>query len=272
LRILQHFEFLAHGKTMANLEALIFDVDGTLADTEKDGHRVAFNLAFADAGLDWDWSADVYGQLLTVTGGKERIQYFLKHMLPGFTAPGDLEKFVAELHATKTEHYKALMVEPGLPLRPGVERLLLEAKEAGLRLAIATTTTPANVTALLKNSLAEDAESWFEVIAAGDIVPAKKPAPDIFIWAMEQMNLPPENCMAFEDSDNGVKSVVGSGIRSLLVTVNDYTREQDFSGATVVTDHLGTEAQPCSVLDGPELVQGQVTLNSLRDIHQYAWK
>ncbi len=257
---------------MSNLEALIFDVDGTLADTEKDGHRVAFNQAFAEAGLDWNWSVDVYGQLLTVTGGKERIKYFLKHMLPDFTPAGDLEKFVADLHGAKTEHYKALMVEPGLPLRPGVERLLLEAREAGMRLAIATTTTPANVTALLKNSLAEDAESWFEVIAAGDIVPAKKPAPDIFVWAMEQMNLPPENCMAFEDSDNGVKSVVGSGIRSLLVTVNAYTKDQDFSGATLVVDQLGTEEQPCSILSGPDLIQGQVTLENLHTIHEYAWK
>ncbi len=254
------------------LQALIFDVDGTLADTERDGHRVAFNQAFSEAGLDWDWTVDVYGQLLKVTGGKERIKYFLKHFLPDFTPPTKLDSFVADLHAAKTEHYKALMVDPGLPLRPGVERLLREARDAGLRLAIATTTTPANVTALLTNSLAADAEDWFEVIAAGDIVPAKKPAPDIFVWALEQLDLPPENCMAFEDSDNGVKSVLGSGIRSLLVTVNDYTRNQDFSGATVVTDHLGNDEKPCHVLSGPELVKDQVDLDSLHAIHEYAWK
>jgi len=257
---------------MAELKALIFDVDGTLADTERDGHRVAFNQAFAEAGLDWDWTVDVYGQLLTVTGGKERIKYYLKHFLPDFTPPTELDSFVAELHASKTEHYKALMVDPGLPLRPGVERLLREARDAGLRLAIATTTTPANVTALLTNSLAEDAEDWFEVIAAGDIVPAKKPAPDIFIWAMEQLGLPPENCLAFEDSDNGVKSVVSAGIRSLLVTVNDYTRDQDFSGATVVVDQLGTDERPCQLLAGPELIQDRVDLDALHKIHGYAWQ
>ncbi|HID44253.1 MAG TPA: HAD family hydrolase [Chromatiaceae bacterium] len=257
---------------MAKLEALIFDVDGTLANTERDGHRVAFNQAFAEAGLDWDWTIDVYGQLLTVTGGKERIKYFLQHFLPDFQAPADLDSFIAELHAAKTEYYKALMVDPGLPLRPGVERLLREARDAGLRLAIATTTTPANVTALLTNSLAADAEDWFEVIAAGDIVPAKKPAPDIFVWAMEQLGLPAEKCMAFEDSDNGVRSVLGSGIRSLLVTVNDYTRDQDFSGATVVIDHLGTNEQPCKVLSGPELIKDQVDVQALEAIHRHAWK
>ncbi len=256
---------------MAELEALIFDVDGTLADTEKDGHRVAFNKAFADAGLDWDWTVDIYGDLLRVTGGKERMKFYLQKYRPEFRVDGDLEAFVADLHAAKTEHYKALMADPGLPLRPGVERLLREAGSAGLRLAIATTTTPANVTALLNNSLAADAEDWFEVIAAGDIVPAKKPAPDIYVWAMEQMNLAPEQCLAFEDSDNGVKSVLGSGIRSLLVTVNDYTRSQDFSGATMVVDHLGEPGKPCEVLAGPPgLIRGQVDVDTLKALHEHA--
>ena len=256
---------------MSTLEALIFDVDGTLADTERDGHRVAFNMAFKDAGLDWDWTIPLYGELLAVTGGKERINYFLKTKLPEFTIEGDLEEFIADLHRAKTRYYEQLMVDPGLPLRPGVERLLKSARDAGMRLAIATTTTPANVTALLTNSLAADAESWFEVIAAGDIVPAKKPAPDIYTWAMQQLGLKPEQCLAFEDSDNGVRSVLDSGIRSLVVTVNGYTANQDFTGSSVVLDNLGMPDAPCKRLAGSDLVEGQVDLEVLRRLHEDAW-
>ncbi|MGD8812419.1 MAG: HAD hydrolase-like protein, partial [Thioalkalispiraceae bacterium] len=133
------------------LQALLFDVDGTLADTERDGHRIAFNMAFADAGLDWQWSAELYGKLLAVTGGKERIRYYLDNFNTGFARPANLDDFIAGLHRSKTDFYTALLSEGHIPLRPGVERLLREARDAGLRLAIATTTTPANVKALLVN-------------------------------------------------------------------------------------------------------------------------
>jgi beta-phosphoglucomutase-like phosphatase (HAD superfamily) len=162
---------------MAKLTALIFDVDGTLADTEKDGHRVAFNQAFAEVGLDWDWSVELYAKLLEVTGGKERIRYYLQRFNSQFRGPDDLDGFIADLHRRKTAHYTRMLAEGAIPMRPGVNRLLNEAMAAGVRLAIATTTTPENVSALLRYSLAPDAEDWFEVIAAGDIVPAKKTGP-----------------------------------------------------------------------------------------------
>jgi len=193
------------------LKALLFDVDGTLADTERDGHRPAFNAAFREYGLDWDWDVPLYGELLAVTGGKERMKYYIERFRPDYRKPANFDELVAELHKAKTRHYTELLATGGIPLRPGVERLLREARAAGLTLAVATTTTPENVTALLRHSLAEDGADWFAVIAAGDIVPAKKPAPDIYLWALQQLGLKAEECLAFEDSENGICASQGAG-------------------------------------------------------------
>jgi len=235
-----------------SLKALIFDVDGTLANTEKDGHRVAFNLAFKEANLDWNWDVDLYGKLLDVTGGKERIRYYLDDFNKEFTRPKNFSDFVAQLHAQKTKHYMALMEQGKIPLRTGVESFIEQAKNEGLRLAIATTTTPANVTALLHSTFGKGSEDWFEVIAAGDIVPAKKPAADIFVYAIEKLNLKPEDCLAFEDSENGLKSAKGAGLKT-VVTVNDYTKNQDFSNADLILDQLGDTNSAFNILDAKGL-------------------
>lgn len=234
---------------MAELQALLFDVDGTLSDTERDGHRVAFNMAFDEAGLDWTWSEELYGELLAVTGGKERIRFYLEKFNTTFEKPENYDQFVKDLHAAKTKFYTQLMGEGKIPLRTGVERLINEAREVGMRMAVVTTTTPENVTALLTNTLGPDSESWFEVIAAGDIVPAKKPAPDIYDWALEQMNLKPEQAIAFEDSYNGILSSVGANLRT-IVTINEYTKNDDFSQAELVLNHMGEADQPFEVLSG----------------------
>ncbi len=249
------------------LKALLFDVDGTLADTERDGHRPAFNAAFREFGLDWNWDVPLYGELLAVTGGKERMKYYVERFRPDYTKPADFDAMVAELHKAKTRHYTELLAQGGIPLRPGVERLLREARAAGLILGVATTTTPENVTALLRHSLAADGADWFAVIAAGDIVPAKKPAPDIYVWALQQLGLGPEECLAFEDSENGILSSRGAGLRT-VVTINDYTRDHDFTGALAVLSDLGEAGAPYQRLDAAgQGEQGVVDVARLRDWH-----
>lgn len=251
--------------TMSELKALLFDVDGTLADTERDGHRIAFNRAFADAGLDWNWDVGLYGDLLKVSGGKERIRYFIDKWRPALNRPADLSAFIGDLHSEKTRHYLDLLSRGLIPLRPGVARLLSEARSAGIRLGIVTTTTPANVTALLSSTLGRESVDWFECIAAGDIVSAKKPAPDIYLYALDQMNLKAAECLALEDSDNGLLSAAGAGIKT-VITVNGYTRNQDFSGAAIVVDQLGEPDNGCEVLAGSSAGATRIDIPFLKKV------
>lgn len=222
---------------MNTLHALIFDVDGTLADTERDGHRLAFNTAFAEHGLDWHWDEALYGELLAVTGGKERIRFYAERHAPEMLARADFPELARRLHLAKTAHYVRIVDQGGLPLRPGVAHLIAEARAAGVRLAIATTTSPENVTTLLRASLAAAATDWFEVIGAGDVVPHKKPAPDIYRWVLERLGLPATACLAIEDSENGLQSSLAAGIPT-VVTISEYTAGHDFRGARAVLPDL----------------------------------
>lgn len=230
------------------IKAFIFDVDGTLADTERDGHRVAFNQAFKQAGLDWFWDENTYAELLAVTGGKERMKFYVEqHNKPEKDNP-ELEQMIRKLHAQKTVNYVALLNDNAIPLRSGVKRLLKEARAANIRLAIATTTTPQNVTALLENALGKESLDWFEVIGAGDIVPNKKPAADIYDYVLKEMDLSASHCVAFEDSLNGIKSSLGAKL-STVITYNGYTQDDDFSGALLVLDKYGDPEDPSEVLE-----------------------
>ncbi|MFY9260080.1 MAG: HAD-IA family hydrolase [Gallionella sp.] len=218
------------------MKAIIFDVDGTLADTE-DGHRRSFNQAFAESGLDWVWDVALYDKLLKVTGGKERIKYFVASFLGEFNPPADYDGFVKALHALKTTHYTRLLATGEIPLRPGIKQLMTDAQQRGIRLAIATTTTPENVTALIQQGLGTDGMNMFEAVGCGDIVPAKKPAPDIYVWVLNQMGLKAEDCIALEDSENGLRSSLAAGIKT-YVTTNFYTQHQNFDGAAAVFEDL----------------------------------
>jgi HAD superfamily hydrolase (TIGR01509 family) len=194
---------------MPKLQALIFDVDGTLAETEE-LHRRAFNEAFAAANLSWSWDQNLYGRLLDVTGGKERI----RHYLDSYAATPALDAAtIAALHADKTNRYAALIEQGDIALRPGIAAILQEAVAKGVRLAIATTTSRPNVDALLRATLSQNP---FEVIAAGDEVSAKKPAPDIYNLALQRLALPPENCVAIEDTLNGLRSAQGAGLACII--------------------------------------------------------
>ena len=214
-----------------SLRALIFDVDGTLAETEE-AHRAAFNAAFAAAGLNWHWSMADYGRLLTTTGGKERMARWRAERGSG---PSDAA--IAALHRDKTARYAALLAGGGLQARPGVLALAAAARAAGLRLAVATTTSPGNVAALTQAIWGRAAEEVFDVIAAGDEVAAKKPAPDVYALALDRLSLPAGAALAFEDSRNGVLSARAAGLR-VVVTPSAYTAGEDFAGAEVVLADL----------------------------------
>ncbi len=246
---------------MKKLNALIFDVDGTLAETEE-AHRVAFNETFAEYQLDWHWNVKLYGELLAVTGGKERIKFYLENYPPDYPHSDD---FIAELHQKKTACYNEMLVHRPIPLRPGVRRLLEEARREGIQLAIATTTSLKNVTTLLEYSLTPEAVSWFKVIAAGDMVSAKKPAPDVYHYALKKLGLPAEQCIAIEDSYNGNRSALDAQIPT-LITVSNYTRHEDFTGALLVLDHLGEPDQNFTVLAGGVGDARYVDVNMLRHL------
>ncbi len=253
--------------TKTHLKALIFDVDGTLSNTERDGHRVAFNQAFEEFGIGWHWSVETYGELLAVTGGKERMKFYVDTFLDKSDIPDDIEAKIPELHAAKTRHYTKLLSTGAIPLRPGVERIINEARQRGFRLSIATTTTPENVTALLTHTLGADSIGWFEVIAAGDIVPAKKPAPDIYSYALKEMNLSASECIAFEDSENGIKSSTGANLCT-IITINDYTKNHNFDDACIVLDQMGEPDHDFSIINGNANSASYLNCDLVIQLHQ----
>lgn len=217
-----------------SLDALIFDVDGTLAETEE-AHRAAFNASFAGWGLGWHWSREDYRELLKTTGGKERLRAFQAGLARQERRLSEDE--IAAFHAEKTSAYAGILARGSLVLRPGVAGLIAAARASGRRLAVATTTNRPNVEALCRCCWGKAASEVFDVIAAGNEVAAKKPAPDVFVLALERLGVGPERALAFEDSRNGILSAQGAGL-PVVVTPGGYTDAEDFSAADWVVPSL----------------------------------
>ena len=218
------------------IDALIFDVDGTLADTEE-AHRVAFNLAFERYRLGWVWEPGEYRELLHINGGKERITTYIETLALPDAERRRLRTMVPDVHAEKTRFYSSFVADGAVPLRPGVARLLDEAQANGCKLAIASTTTAINIDALLQSTLGLGGLDMFSVIACGDQVRAKKPAPDIYQLALRGLGMLPEHAIAFEDSPNGLRSATAAGLRT-VVTPNFWTEGSDFSAASLLLPSL----------------------------------
>lgn len=212
------------------LKALLFDVDGTLAETEE-VHRIAFNRAFAKAGLDWEWSEALYHILLGVTGGKERILYHVER--EGLDKADFPFERVKELHLSKTDFYVEMVNNGEIELRPGIRQLLEDAKAAGLRLAITTTTSRVNVERLFQATLGDAGMAMFEVHVTGDRVSRKKPDPEIYQLALTDLGLPAEACLAIEDAPQGLASSLGAGVPT-IVTESSYSKGKEFNGALKV--------------------------------------
>lgn len=251
------------------MPALIFDCDGVLADTEQHGHLPAFNQTFAEFNVPVQWSVEEYGEKVKIGGGKERMRSILTPDLTarlGLRDDAAVDAAILAWHQRKTAIYKELVAAGVMPARPGIARLAQEAHDAGWTLAVASTSAEPAVRAVLTHAVGEDLAKHFAMFA-GDIVPRKKPAPDIYLLALRELQLDPDDAVVVEDSANGLRAALAAGLRT-LVTVSGYTREEDFTGASLVVSSLGEPGEAAEVLANPAGVDvpGAVTLATLQEI------
>ena len=249
------------------LRALLFDLDGTLADTEVLGHRPAYNRAFRKLGLPFRWGPKLYRKLLRQPGGQERLLHYLKRYHPDLgtqqsAVEADPNGWTQAVHALKSRYFRRLVRRGRVPLRPGVARLMAEARAEGLRLAIVTSASRATLRPILRHSLGDELVQSFDVLVCGEDVEQKKPAPDLYLLALRRLDLGAAHCVAIEDSQMGVEAACSAGIPT-VVTTNDNTAHEDFDRAQLVVDTLGEPDAPCTVLHG-ELDGVCVTVAALR--------
>lgn len=244
------------------LRALIWDVDGTLAETERDGHRVAFNGAFESCGVPWRWDCATYGRLLQVTGGYERILRDMADRPEAPPAGPAREALARELHRRKNALYEGLVAGGRIALRPGVRALLDQCTAWGVMSAIATTTGRGNVDALLRANLGEHWESRFRAIVCAEDAPRKKPDPQAYLVALQRLGIEAGEAIALEDSPNGLAAARAAGIAT-VVTRSAYFLDCAFDGALAVCADLASDGPVGSDLDRG--ARGPVTLRALRD-------
>ena len=233
---------------MQTLKAIIFDVDGTLANTEET-HRQSFNKAFEEFNLNFNWSESDYAGLLSISGGRERLYCFLKNNRDNIRGDINLRDYTRKMHQRKSEIYREKLVAGHIGLRTGVLRLITEARQRGIKLAIATSSSMVNVETLLKNNLGEDALSDFEVIVTSDVVQDKKPSPAAYQFALAELGLEPEHCIAIEDTTNGNRAALAAGVKT-VITTHEFTVDNDFEGASLIVDQLGEPDIPYRAISG----------------------
>jgi beta-phosphoglucomutase-like phosphatase (HAD superfamily) len=248
------------------LQAIVFDVDGTIADTEET-HRQAFNQAFQAHGLQWHWDPALYAELLEVCGGKERIAHYLDTRVT--VAPGDARQLIAALHATKTRAYRELIQRGEARARAGVHRLMREARAAGMRLAIASTTSLENIEPLFTATFGRGTFQWLHAIATGDMARHKKPAPDIYRVVLEMLDLDAGEAVAIEDSAAGLRAAKAAGLYT-VATPNRWTQSQDFSAADLLIDSLADPDHPLSAAQAQLVGCAFLTLEQLGRLHASA--
>jgi HAD superfamily hydrolase (TIGR01509 family) len=236
------------------MSTLIFDCDGVLADTERDGHLPAFNATFEEFGLPIHWSQEEYAGLLSIGGGKERLaSIFTPLFVEAAGLPRDPEgqrDLIAQWHRAKTARYTAMVADGQLPPRPGISRLVEQAAEAGWQLAVASTSAEVSVRAVLEHAVGARRAADFWVFA-GDIVAAKKPAPDIYLLALRELGADPRATVVVEDSSNGLRAALAAGGLTTVVTLSSYTADEDFTGAALVVTSLGDHGSPATVVANP---------------------
>ena len=232
------------------LSAVLFDVDGTIAETEE-FHRKSFNEAFKEFNLDWFWDEAIYSELINVGGGKERIMHHIKRAWPEMLNYKNLSKYVDSIHKTKNEIYEDYLLESNLKTRPGVIRLINELKKKSIKIALVSSTSEINLINLFEKGLKIDYKKIFDVVAHGDSTRSKKPSPEIYEWTLEKLRLPPQGCIAIEDSPRGLEASRAANI-STVVTPSLLTNREDFKGAALIISHLGEPDNPFQVISGED--------------------